>query len=465
MAPLERNQEILLSIDGLTSEGQGVGRYEGYAVFAPFTLPGEEALVRIIKPAANYAVGKLIELKTEAPERVHKPACGAFFRCGGCQLQHMAYPAQLTAKRQILVDALKRLGGFDNADSLVGATLGGQAYGYRNKGSFPVRDVDGAARAGMFAPRSHRLIPITSCPIACGEVNAALERFCGWLADEKIQGYDEEKHRGVVRHVAFRRAQSGLMAVVVTAGNVLPKKRALIDALEGVATNIVHNINPGRTNTVLGKKSVSIWGEPLKEELLGLTFVVSDQSFLQVNREQAQKLYTLALDALELSGSETALDAYSGVGTIALAMAKRAKRVAGIEYIKEAVLDAQKNAALNGVKNAEFFEGAVEAVLPELVKRERFDAIVLDPPRKGCEKAALDAVIASKAKKVAYVSCNPATLARDAKVLCEAGYTIVKATPVDMFPQTAHVEAVVVLEWCLLNDNNNSHKNNVIHTK
>ncbi len=460
MPPLTRNQEITLKIDGLTSEGQGVGRYEGFAVFVPFALPGEEALVRIIKPSSAYAVGKLIELKTEAPERVHEPSCGAFYRCGGCQLQHMTYPAQLLAKRQMLVDALQRLGGFEGAEALVAETVGGAPYGYRNKGSFPVRSVDGAATAGMFAPRSHRLIPITRCPIACEEVNAALERFCGWLADERILGYDEEKHRGVVRHAAFRRTSSGLMAVIVTAGSDLPKKRALIDALEGVATNIVHNINSERTNTVLGKRSAIIWGEPLAEELLGLTFRVSDRSFLQVNHDQAQELYALALDALELKGTETALDAYSGVGTIALALAKRAARVVGIEYVKEAVLDAQKNAALNDIANAGFYEGAVEVVLPELVKETRFDAIVLDPPRKGCDKAALDAVIASKAKKVAYVSCNPATLARDAKALCEGGYTIVKATPVDMFPQTAHVEAVMLLQLKMLKHNNNSHKSN-----
>ncbi len=447
MAPLTRNQEIVLTIDGLTSEGQGVGRYEGFAVFVPFVLPGEEALVRIIKPSASYAVGKLIELKTEAPERVG-PACDAFFKCGGCQLQHLEYSAQLFAKRQILVDALKRLGGFDNAEALVTDTLGGQAYGYRNKGSFPVRDVDGVARAGMFAPRSHRLIPIMRCPIACGEINAALERFCGWLADEKIPGYDEDKHRGVVRHAAFRKTTNGLMAVIVTAGNELLKKRALIDALEGVATNIVHNINPGRTNTVLGKRSVSIWGEPLEEELSGLTFVVSDQSFLQVNHDQAQRLYALALDALELTGNETVADAYSGVGTIALALAKRARRVAGIEYIKEAVADAEKNAALNGIENARFYEGTVEAVLPTLVKQTRFDAIVLDPPRKGCERAALDAVIASGAKKVAYISCNPATLARDAKILCEGGFTLVKASPVDMFSQSSHLEAMTSFCRC-----------------
>ncbi len=445
MAPLSRNQEITLTIDGLSSEGHGIGRCEGFAVFVPFALPGEEALVRIIKPTSNYAVGKLIELKTEAPTRV-QPACGAFYQCGGCQLQHMAYAAQLIAKRQILVDALKRLGGFENAEALVPETIGGSEYGYRNKGSFPVRDVNGKALAGMFAPRSHRLIPIARCPIARPEVNAALERFSGWLAQEKPRGYDEEKHAGVVRHVVFRQASGGLMAAVVTAGNDLPKKRALIDAFEGVATNIVHNVNPERTNTVLGKRSEPIWGAPLTEDISGLAFYVSEQSFLQVNRDQAQKLYALALSALELTGGETVADAYSGVGTIALSLAKRCKSVAGIEYVKEAVLDAQKNAARNNIANAEFYEGAVEAVLPELIKHQRFDAIVLDPPRKGCERAALDAVIESNAKKVVYVSCNPATLARDAKILCEGGYSLLKATPVDMFPQTAHVEAVMVLQ-------------------
>ncbi len=444
MTPLARNQEIALKIDGLTSEGQGVGRYEGFAVFVPFTLPGEEALVRIIKPSASYAVGKLLELKTESPERVKEPACGVFYQCGGCQLQHMDYAAQLLAKRQILSDALKRLGGFDNAEELVCETLGGRGYGYRNKGSFPVRDVNGAAKAGMFAQRSHRLIPIARCPIACSEVNAALERFSGWLAHERISGYDEDKHRGIVRHVVFRQTSSGLMTAVVTAGSDLPKQRALIDALDGVATNIVHNVNPGRTNTVLGRQSKALWGAPLTEELAGLTFYVSDQSFLQVNREQAEKLYALVLNALALTGGETVADAYSGVGTIALALSKHCGRVVGIEYVKEAVLDAQKNAARNDIANAAFYEGAVESVLPELIKHQRFDAIVLDPPRKGCERAALDAVIASKAKKVVYVSCNPATLARDAKILCEGGYTLIKATPADMFPQTAHVEAVAV---------------------
>lgn len=442
--PLVRNQVITLGIDSLSSEGQGVGRFNDVVVFVPFALPGEEIKARIVKPYPSYAIGKLVEVKRGAPGRV-EPLCPVFGRCGGCQLQHLDYDAQLLAKRRIVVDALVRLGGLTSvAEALVSEPVGGEPYGYRNKGSFPVREENGAAAAGLFAQRSHRLIPVESCPIARGEVNAALKGVSGWLRDARVKAYDEQRHSAGVRHIVIRSAKSGVMAAVVTKGP-LQKQAELIEALRGKANCAVHNENAERTNTVLGERSEVIFGETLVEELNGLSFAVSDKSFLQVNSKQAEKLYALVSDALELTGGETVLDAYCGVGTIALTLSARCKSVIGMEIVPEAVSDARENAARNAITNAEFHCGPAERLLPELVLQgTRFDALVLDPPRKGCDEGLLKAALSSGAGKIVYVSCNPATLARDAKLLCEGGFELVRVTPVDMFPQSAHVECVAV---------------------
>lgn len=440
--PVRKNDELTLSIDALTSEGQGIGRVEGFAVFVPGALPGEQVRAHVIKVTASYAVAKLIEAPAPAPERV-RPACGAFPACGGCTLQHLDYAAQLALKRQTVADALERLGGF--AAPPVAPTRGmANPWHYRNKGSFPFGADRGHAVFGFFSPRSHRLIPLVDCPIQDPRVVDIARRVAEWADSCAISTYDETTRRGVLRHVMARVTSTGeSMAVIVTATDRLPHADALLSLL-GDVDSVWHNVNARETNVIFGGTFRLLAGAPaLSESIGGLSFSVSPQSFLQVNAQQTTVLYREAARLLDARPEETIVDAYCGVGTISLLLSPAAGRVIGIESVPEAVEDARRNAAANGVVNATFLTGNVEDVLPTL--DARIDAVVLDPPRKGCDPRALDAIASSGAARVVYVSCNPATLARDCARLAAHGFRLECATPVDMFPHTAHVETVALM--------------------
>ena len=448
LMPLNKNDDIELRIDSLGSEGQGVGRYEGMAVFVPFAIPNELVKVHIIKVAKNYAVGKLI--KVIEPSKVRRePRCSSFTRCGGCNLMHMDYAAQLEYKRDLVENAFARIAKIEGVH--VENTIGmDEPYHYRNKAAFPFAMVDGRMCFGFFAPRSHRLIPIDGCFIEQEPLyNVASAVHC-WAEENDIQPYDEETGSGTIRHVVSRITTSGdIMAVIVTKGR--PKKlNKLVDMLkercEGIKS-IILNRNDEDTNVIFGRSYETLWGEDtLTENLCGFEFSVSAASFLQVNPVQTECLYAQVEAFLPEKDGFEAIDVYCGTGTISMILSKRAKHVTGIENIKPAVEDAARNAERNGAGNADFICADAAEALPELIEKgTRPDVIVIDPPRKGCDKAVLNAITGSAVQRVIYVSCDPATLARDVRILVDGGYSIQKVQPIDMFPQTAHVETVVLL--------------------
>ena len=446
-APFKKNDDITLEITSMNADGAGVGRYEGFAVFVPFALPGETVKAHVIKVASNYAAAKLVSVEVPSPSRID-PVCPHFGKCGGCSLQHVGYETQLEYKRRRVIDALERIGGFKGVE--VSSTVGmSDPLRYRNKGSFPAAEVDGRIRWGLYAPRSHRLIPAEDCPIESREAVAASDAVCAWANEYGIPAYDELTGKGTLRHIVTRKTTGGVSVTVVTTG-ALPHGNDLVNGIRSSipeVKSIVHNVNDRSTNVIMGEKSRLVWGEERIEHVLaGLRFGVNAKSFLQVNTVQTERLYSLATEWLGINENSVAADLYCGIGTISLMLAKKARKVVGIEYVAEAVNDARENAKLNGLDNAEFFCGPAEDVLPRLVAEGmRLDAITLDPPRKGADPAVLDAIAASGTEKIAYVSCDPATLARDLRILCDKGYSICSVTPVDMFPMTSHVETVCCL--------------------
>ncbi len=442
--PVKKNDDLTLTISALTNEGQGVARVEGFAVFVVGALPGETVRAHVIKVAPAYAIAKTLEILTSSRDRV-SPKCAVFDQCGGCGLWHLSYPAQLVQKQQWVHDALTRLGGFASVPmrQIVGMD---EPVRYRNKGSFPFGTMNGAAVFGFYAERSHRIVAFADCPIQDEQIVEAARKVAAWANDCGVPVYDETTGKGQLRNVVARTTAEGeLMVVVVTRG---PLKRTdeLLSYLEG-CDSVWHNENPKDTNVVFGERFTLLSGKPALTETIGdKHFSVSPQSFLQVNRVQTAVLYETAAAFLDPKPEETVVDAYCGVGTISLFLADHCRQVIGIEQVEPAIADAKQNAQTNGISNAAFICGNVEDVLPRLVSEQtKIAAIVLDPPRKGCEPAALEALAESGANRVVYVSCNPATLARDCKILATKGFVLTAVQPVDMFPQTCHVECVVLM--------------------
>ncbi len=448
--PVQKNEYIEMTIDGLTHEGNGVGRHEGFAVFVPRALPGEKVKVKIIKVLKNYAVGRLVDVMETASHRT-EPSCPIYKRCGGCSLQHLDYEEQLRQKRQWVVDNLERIGGIQVP---VHPTIGMEnPWRYRNKAQVPigVGGEKGGLITGFFAPRSHEIIPMDSCSIqheSNDRVVEAVREIAGSLG---LTAYDEKKHEGLLRNVVakvgFRSGE--VMVVLVTREESIPEP-ARTRLIEGIreripaVKSIVQNINPKRTNVIFGDRSVVLWGEKYIYDYIGdVKFAISARSFFQVNPVQTEVLYGKALEYADLSGTETVIDAYCGIGTISLFLAKRARRVYGVEVVDEAIADAKRNARLNGIDNVEFAVGEAEKVIPWWYAQGiRADVVVVDPPRKGCDRTLLDTIVKMKPERVVYVSCNPATLARDLRVLEDGGFKTVEVQPVDMFPHTGHVESV-----------------------
>ena len=445
---LRRNDVFEMTCDAFGQDAQGVCRHEGMAVFVPGMLPGERALVRIVKPEKRYAFGRVDKLLTASPERA-EPFCPAYKRCGGCSCQHMRYETTLEFKRDQVQELLRRVGGLD---ILVPPVIGMESpFAYRNKGAYPVGLVNGEPACGFFAPRSHDLVPLPKegCRIQREDSREATAAVLLWMKRFQIQPYDEITGRGLVRHIMTRSTRGGgLMVVLVVTAKNIPAKAELIAALQKAVPGLESlclSVNNKRTNVILGTEIHTLWGKPVMEDTLGgLRFSVSPLSFFQVNPEQTEKLYQLALDYAQLTGEETVVDAYCGAGTISLLLAKQAKKVIGIEIVPEAIHNAVENAERNGVKNAEFIVGASEEVLPDLVKKGlRPDVVVVDPPRKGCEESVLRAILEVQPERVVYVSCGAPTLARDAKILCEGGYKATHVQCVDMFCWTGAVETVM----------------------
>ena len=443
-APVQKNEELELTVDAVTLEGSGVGRVDGFALFVPGALAGERVRLRVIKVTASYAVGKLLETVDPSPHR-REPRCPVYARCGGCAFAHVSYEEELRIKERQVADALIRLGGIK--DVPLRPILGmDEPERYRNKGAFPFGMTEHGPAFGFYAPRSHRLVPVEDCLIEQEGVCRAVGAVKGWAERYRIQPYDEGTGKGTLRHAVARVTTSGeLMAVVVTRGD-LPHKRELIEALS-FADSVYWNRNDRNTNVIFGHRFTLISGKPtLRETLCGHGFEVSPRSFLQVNPVQTQKLYGAALDLLAPQPDETAADVYCGIGTISLLLAKKAGKVIGVEVVPEAVENARENAARNGIQNAAFLCAPAEEALPKLVAQGQIiDCLIVDPPRKGCDPQVIEAILSSGAKRMVYVSCNPATLARDVKLLTAGGFTVQTVQPVDMFPRCGHVETVCLL--------------------
>lgn len=448
---VQHGQVIQLEVTGQAHDGAGVGKYEGFAIFVPQAVPGETVTAQIELVKKNYARGKLLEIVTAHPDRT-QPTCPIYEQCGGCQVQHLSYEAQLRYKRQQVIDHFARIGGLSEVP--VRPVLGmKEPWRYRNKAQVPFGIEQGKVVAGFYAPGSHQIIDMESCLIQHESNDQAIAKVKRLAAELHIPVYDEATHTGVLRHVMVRvGVETGeMMIVLVTNGEKLPHSSELVARLTEAfphLASLIQNINPKRTNVILGRKNKVLWGKKVIHDMIGeVKFAISPHSFYQVNPTQTKVLYDQVLAYAALTGKETVIDAYCGIGTIALYLAKRAKRVYGVEIVPEAIHDAKANAKLNGIDHVRFEVGAAENVMPQWLKAGiKPDVIVLDPPRKGCDPALLQAVAAMNPQRLVYVSCNSATLARDANILQEWGIQVQEVQPVDMFPHTGHVECVALMQ-------------------
>lgn len=449
--PVNKNQTIELTFEDITHDGNGVGKINGYPIFVTNVLPGEKAKVKVIKVKKNFAVGRRLELIEASPDRV-EPPCNVFYKCGGCQLQHMSYDMQLKMKQNQVKSALAKFAHI--TDTPVEPTLGMEdPWRYRNKVQIPVGEKDSKLITGFYRPRSHDIIDEMERCIVTSEVNDDLVDIVREIANELgIPAYNEETHRGVLRHIMVRSGENTgqTMLVIITRTNKIPKQDEFIQRIlekQPNITSIMHNVNPDRTNVILGKKIKCLWGEAYIYDTIGdVKFAISALSFYQINPKQTKVLYDKALEYANLTGGETVIDAYCGIGSISLFLAQKAKKVYGVEIVPQAIQDAKKNAKLNDMDNTEFIVGQAEEVMPAWKENGlKPDVIVVDPPRKGCDEALLHAMVEMNPKRIVYVSCNPSTFARDLVILTEGGYKLNKVQPVDMFPQTSHVECVALM--------------------
>jgi 23S rRNA (uracil1939-C5)-methyltransferase len=537
--PVKKNERYVVDIEDLTHEGAGVGRVDGFTLFVQGALPGEKALVHVMKVKKQYGYAKLIEVLDASPNR-EEPRCPVYRQCGGCQLQHWSYDAQLDWKRQLVVNNLERIGklhvrnersaadelgeavedprrdreqgaagsdesagtvdtekplksslyaedekslagwrtgegiaGFASAEMdepgnyagsaaspeerseivVVHPTLGMRdPWRYRNKAQVPIGEEQGGLIGGFYAQGSHRIIDTDACLIQHEQNDEVIRQVKAIGRELGISAYNEQTGEGLLRHVVVKVSfhTGELMVVLVTNGERIPREQEWISRIREkvpAVASICQNINARQTNVIFGERTRILWGREYIVDRIGeVQFAISARSFYQVNPVQTEILYRQAVEYAGLTGEETVIDAYCGIGTISLFLARHAKRVYGVEAVPEAVEDARRNAALNGMNNVEFETGLAEEVIPRWKEQGiTADVIVVDPPRKGCDAALLDTIIAMRPRRVVYVSCNPSTLARDLRVLSDGGYRVLEVQPVDMFPHTVHVECVVLL--------------------
>ena len=448
--PVVQGQDYEVSITDLGIHGEGIGKVDGFTVFVPGALPGERAEVRIIRVKKSYATGKLVTFKEQTPHRV-KPECPVYDQCGGCQISHISYEEQLAINHHSVVSVIERIAGEDG--SLVEPVIpAAHPFGYRNKMAIPAGFVKGVPSLGYYRQGTHDIVPTAFCNIQKKENNELLRFAAEFIRKHSISCYNEKTGKGSLRHVMGRVGDDGkLMVVLITATRDLPCEEAWVremtEALPFVVS-IYHNVQDRKGNVILGKTIRKLYGsDTLKASIGPLQFEVSPYSFFQVHKEQAEVLYSKALEFAQLTGKETVIDAYCGTGTISLYLAQKAKHVLGIEIVPAAIEDAKKNAVRNHVENADFLAADAGVVMPKLYKQgTRPDVIVMDPIRAGCSEDVLKAAAGMQPKRIVYVSCGPSTFARDAKILSQLGYKLKKVQPVDMFPQTMHVELVSLLE-------------------
>ncbi|HAT4128281.1 TPA: 23S rRNA (uracil(1939)-C(5))-methyltransferase RlmD [Clostridium perfringens] len=452
---VEKNKEYIFDIISQGYEGEGIAKIDNkYPIFIEGALKGEKVKVRIVKVNKNFAYGKLMEVLEASEEKVNPP-CAIYKRCGGCKLQHASYKAQLDFKWDRVKDCVSKIGKLD--PSIVKYPLGMEnPWRYRNKVQLPIGLINGEVKIGFFAPRSHDIIDMESCLIQDEIGDKVVKLTREWIEKFNIRPYNvdgEYDEKGIVRHIMIRRGftTNEVMIVLVTNGENLPHKEEFVDLMvkniPGIKS-VIQNINSKKTNVILGLESKTLWGEDTISDYIGdFRFNISPLSFFQVNPTQTEVLYGKALEYANLTGNEEVFDAYCGTGTITLFLSQKAKKVYGVEIIPQAIDNAWINAKENKVENVEFFVGESEVVIPDLInKGVKADVVVVDPPRKGCDKKLLDAITNIDAKKIVYVSCDPSTLGRDLAILEENGYKTLEVQPVDMFPNTSHIECCVLLK-------------------
>ena len=467
-AVVAKNSQYTIEIESVTAKGFGVGKIDGFAIFVENALPGDKLKIHIVKVKSRYGYGRILEILTPSPHRIPSP-CAVFERCGGCQWQNCEYSAQLDFKKQIVTDALERIGGIENPN--VNDVIGMKnPANYRNKAVFPVVPADNknGFAMGMFSARSHRIVELDECLIQHPAHVAVLKVVKKYMRRNKVSAYNETTHKGIMRFVMVRTslATKEVMVVLTVNANGLPLEDRLAEDLAGIGvTTVVISPHREKSNVVLGKSFRVISGTGIISERIGhVTYQISAPSFLQINPVQTKALYEIATLQAELKG-KTVLDAHVGAGGVSLYAARQAKKIIGVDIVPEAIEDGKKNAALNGIENMQFICGAAEDVVPKLfsLPERRLarnactsapypvgdcesptenipNVVFLDPPRKGCDPVLLDAIIKAEIRRIVYISCDPATFARDVKVLTENGYSLEVVQPVDMFPHTGKVE-------------------------
>lgn len=446
---LRKNDIIELEITGFSSEGSGVGHYDGQAVFVTGAAPGDIVDCIIIKAKKNYAIGKLRSILKASKDRII-PDCPAFPRCGGCQYRHISYDAEIRIKTQKVKDAFSRIGHLDTVPE--DAVKADNPDRYRNKAQYPVETANGRLLTGFYAPFSHRVIDCKNCLLQPAEFSDILKTVAKWSEKYKIPAYDEKTHKGLLRHIYIRKGFSTgeIMVCLVINGDRIYKKDELISALTKANKNIktvLLNHNTEDTNVIMGKTETVLYGKGFIEDILcGKRFRISPLSFYQINRTQAEKLYEKAAEFAITPDTKVLLDMYCGAGTIGLTMADKVEKLIGVEIVPEAIADAGINAKINGISNARFIcADAKEAAATLKEEGISPDTVILDPPRKGCDAELLNTVCEMNPERIVYVSCDPATLARDLAILEEKGYKTQKAIPYDLFPRTVHIETVALL--------------------
>ena len=459
---LKKDDQVTIEIEDIGTDGAGIGKADGYTLFVKDAVIGDIIKAKVIKAKKTYGYARLMEIITPSKDRV-EPVCPVARQCGGCQIQQMSYSAQLKYKQKLVRDNLARIGGITDCEVL--PVIGMEnPFNYRNKAQFPFGlDKNGNIVAGFYAGRTHDIIECEDCLLGVEENKDILGIIKGFMRVHGIRPYDETTHKGLVRHALIRKGfHSGeIMVCLVINGKDIPAKEQLVEELCQVKgmTSISYSINQEKTNVIMGKEIVNLYGPGYITDNIGnVTYQISSLSFYQVNPVQTEKLYGTALEYAGLTGKETVWDLYCGIGTISLFLAGKAKKVCGVEIIPQAIDDARENAKRNHIENAEFFVGKAEEVLPEFYKKATTEAssdemlhpdvIVVDPPRKGCDDACLNTMLRMQPERIVYVSCDSATLARDLKILCDGGYEIRKVRGVDQFGMTVHVESVVLMQYC-----------------
>lgn len=454
---MQKNDELILKIEDMGVDGAGIGKADGMTFFVKDAVIGDVVRAKVMKLKKTYGYARLMELLEASPDRV-EPKCPYYRQCGGCQIQALSYEKQLEFKERKVRNNLERIGGFSEIpmEPIVGME---ESYHYRNKAQFPVgTDKDGHIVTGFYAGRTHTIIPNRDCALGLPVNREILDIVIDFMEKYHVSAYDEKTEKGLVRHVLIRcgfTSQEKMVCLIIN-GKSLPHSEKLVEALceiDGM-TSISINCNTGRTNVILGRKTIVLWGQEYITDQIGeISYEISPVSFYQVNPVQTEKLYGLALEYADLHGEETVWDLYCGIGTISLFLAQKAKQVYGVEIIPQAIENAKRNAGKNGIENAEFFVGKSEEVLPEFYEKEaaagrkaHADVIVVDPPRKGCDEKLLETIVKMAPDRVVYVSCDSATLARDLKILCEQGYELKRARAVDQFCHTVHTESVCLME-------------------